>query len=305
MLAFASIGAPNAPLVAPVSVATRGAFHNSAIKQLKDSADGWKITGSFCATISATAGAIVGQVKAKRRAKRTVLQAKGVPFDPTNEVGALQPMGYWDPLHLMKQGFKNPEGEWKDEDTFRQYRMAELKHGRISMLAMLGLWTATVTKFWGFEDIPSGMAALNTSLGGAGMGIIFCAAGCLELGWWKQEDFKEPGNYGWDPLGWLQMPSETGEGMIFEYGDDLRNRELNNGRLAMSGIITSLLLEYGGKDTAFQFQVESLPGWFFIAALVLLGSVNGSAFYVADDSAAEVPKYIEMEAARQQKLLAK
>lgn len=45
--------------------------------------------------------------------------------DFSDRAGALPPIGYWDPLGLASS-----------EEKFDQYRAAELKHGRVSMLAV-------------------------------------------------------------------------------------------------------------------------------------------------------------------------
>jgi len=171
-------------------------------------------------------------------------------FDPSKEVGAMQPLGYWDPLDLMKEGFKNPTGAYKSEETFRWYREAELKHGRISMLAALGLIAGELCKFPGFQEVPGGFAALDTEKGGAGFGILFLVGGIFELDFWKQDASKEPGNFG-DPAGWTRD-----YGVV--YDTDLRNKELAHCRLAMCGVITSLLLESGGYDMSTQLSFASL-----------------------------------------------
>ena len=46
-----------------------------------------------------------------------------------NEIGALPPTGYWDPLGLSADG---------DAEKFKNYREIELKHGRVAMLAVTG-----------------------------------------------------------------------------------------------------------------------------------------------------------------------
>ncbi|CAM9937420.1 unnamed protein product [Phaeothamnion confervicola] len=46
--------------------------------------------------------------------------------------GASAPVGFWDPLSLAAD---------KSEETLSWYRAAELKHGRVAMLACLGSWT--------------------------------------------------------------------------------------------------------------------------------------------------------------------
>lgn len=54
------------------------------------------------------------------------------------------------------------------QETFDQYRAAELKHGRVAMLAVVGYVVAETTRFPGeiapglkFADVPNGVAALE------------------------------------------------------------------------------------------------------------------------------------------------
>ena len=53
------------------------------------------------------------------------------------EAGVLAPVGFFDPLGLSKD---------KDEDTLRMYREAEIKHGRVCMLATAGILTQELIK---------------------------------------------------------------------------------------------------------------------------------------------------------------
>ena len=46
-----------------------------------------------------------------------------------SEIGAQAPLGFWDPLNLLKDA---------DQERFDRLRYVEVKHGRISMLAILG-----------------------------------------------------------------------------------------------------------------------------------------------------------------------
>lgn len=51
-------------------------------------------------------------------------------FDPQSYAGVSEPLGYFDPLGLA------PE----DEVLFKRFRESELKHGRISMIAVLAFY---------------------------------------------------------------------------------------------------------------------------------------------------------------------
>merc|ERR1719217_795229 len=96
---------------------------------------------------------------------------------------------------------------WKDEETFERYRTAELKHGRLAMVAVTGLLSAAVTKFpifqteeykgidgWHVKDTPAA----------AGIGIFFICAGYFELTQPKG-DFKDPFGIGaYDGWGYTQ-----------------------------------------------------------------------------------------------------
>merc|ERR1712071_661598 len=46
-----------------------------------------------------------------------------------NEIGALPPVGFWDPAGLS---------DGISQEKFDEYRLAELKHGRVAQLAVLG-----------------------------------------------------------------------------------------------------------------------------------------------------------------------
>merc|ERR1719215_2436247 len=50
-------------------------------------------------------------------------------FDPAVQLGAMPPLGYFDPAGFCKKG---------DESGFRTFRAAEIKHGRVAMMAALG-----------------------------------------------------------------------------------------------------------------------------------------------------------------------
>merc|ERR1719198_1529495 len=148
-------------------------------------------------------------------------------FDPAMQVGAMAPLGFFDPLGFSKKG---------DESGFRNLRAAEIKHGRVAMMAALGAVVQHYVKFPGFESVPTGLAASISPPGSYGFVALFTVAGILELSVWTEDGSKEPGNFG-DPVGFNM------------YSEDMRNKELNNGRAAMFaaiGIIAAELLT--GKD---------------------------------------------------------
>jgi hypothetical protein len=103
---------------------------------------------------AATAFAPVANV-ATRPTASVALNA--APFE--NEPGVIAPTGYFDPAKLS-YGIT--------AETFAQYRTAELKHGRVSMLAVLGYVATETYHFPGdiapgipFASIPSGIAAID------------------------------------------------------------------------------------------------------------------------------------------------
>ena len=157
-----------------------------------------------------------------------------------NEVGVQQPLGYWDPLGLVASG---------DQKKFDRLRFVEIKHGRISMLAVAGyLTTEAGIRLPGdidysgtsFESIPGGFAALD-AVPGAGITQILAFIGLLEIAVMKDITGGEfPGDFrnGALDFGWDTFDEET----------KLKKRaiELNNGRAAQMGILALMVHEQMG-----------------------------------------------------------
>lgn len=134
-----------------------------------------------------------------------------------NEIGALPPTGFWDPAGLS---------DGISQEKFDEYRLAELKHGRVAMMAVLG-YIAPETYRFGYNltpdgsvntnDLPNGIAAIN-ALPFLGWVQILAFVGCVET-------------YGWftSPAGVLDLP------------DDIlakrQTAELQHGRLAMLAVL--------------------------------------------------------------------
>ena len=126
------------------------------------------------------------------------------------------------------------------EERFEWFRTAELKHGRIAMLAVSGyLTTAAGVRFPGCESFPDGLAAFPALAADLGTGRNVLAQMILtmavaeiahqeaEYAGIKQEfigDFRNGAiDFGWD---------------TFDDKTKMRKRniEINNGRAAMMGI---------------------------------------------------------------------
>jgi hypothetical protein len=157
-----------------------------------------------------------------------------------NEVGAQAPLGFFDPLGLVADG---------DQAKFDRLRYVELKHGRISMLAVVGYLVAEAgvrlpgaIDYSGttFASIPNGFGAL-TAISGGGVAQIVGFIGALELAVMKDitggdfvGDFRNDAiDFGWDS---------------FDEETKLRKRaiELNQGRAAQMGILALMVHEQLG-----------------------------------------------------------
>mmetsp|Transcript_11697 Transcript_11697/g.12570 ORF Transcript_11697/g.12570 Transcript_11697/m.12570 type:complete len:199 (+) Transcript_11697:103-699(+) len=158
-----------------------------------------------------------------------------------DELGVQPPLGFFDPLGLLNNA---------SQERFDQLRYTEIKHGRVSMLAVAGflanyggLRLPGNIDFSGttFESIPSGYAALGAiPKGGAVQLVAFIFI--LEFIMRDNSGTGEfPGDfrsgtidYGWDD---------------FDEEEKLSKRaiELNNGRAAMLGILGLMVHEQLGN----------------------------------------------------------
>jgi hypothetical protein len=143
-----------------------------------------------------------------------------------------------------------------DVERFERLRYVEIKHGRISMLAVAGyLITAAGVRLPGdidfagdkFADIPAGFPALS-AMPAAGLAQIIAFIGFLELAIMKDVtgEGEFPGDFrnGAVDFGWDDFDAET------QYAK--RAIELNQGRAAMMGILGLMVHEKLG--------VPVLPG---------------------------------------------
>ncbi len=199
----------------------------------------------FLSVLAASASAFV---PAKKACTTSSLQA----FE--EEIGAQAPLGFFDPLGLLADA---------DEDRFNRLRYVEIKHGRVSMLAVLGhMVTTGGVRLPGnidlagtsFDSIPTGIAALS-KVPSAGLLQIFLFVGFLELAVMK--DITGSGEFVGDfrndfiDFGWNIFSPEEKERK--------RGIELNNGRAAMMGILGLMVHEM--LPTHDPYMINGLVGY--------------------------------------------
>jgi len=196
---------------------------------LKDQA-GSRSTSSSSAAWCGAAGILAIAVAGYGRSVGTSARKA---FDPAVQQGVTEPLGFFDPAGFSKG---------KDEAGFRNLRVAELKHGRVAMMASVGMVLPHFWKAPGFQDVPSGIGAVFTEAGGAGFVALFLGAGLHELVLWKDDASKDAGDFG-DP---------------FRFSESInvdRNYEINNGRMAMFAVLGQIIAELAtGKDAVSQLM---------------------------------------------------
>lgn len=160
---------------------------------------------------------------------RAVVQAASFKAEEVLKAGQFPPLGFWDPLGLS--------ANLKDEGQLLFYREAELKHGRVCMLATLGFVVAEKFHplFGGNIDVPSAFVG-TTELAATQQQFWLIAGLAMALPeilpaqylgdqYGGGDKARQPGDLGFDPLG--LKPKNEKEFL------EMQNKELANGRLAM------------------------------------------------------------------------
>jgi light-harvesting complex I chlorophyll a/b binding protein 1 len=164
----------------------------------------------LAALLAATAAAFA---PASKTVSTTALAASS-PYE--NEPGVIFPTGFFDPLGLSTKA--SPE-------QFARWRTVELKHGRISMLAIIGYVVPEFFRWPGaidlhgtmFADIPNGIDAIF-ALPPVGLAQLFAIIGLVDNdGLWSYD------------IGKPDLAPEVLEKRL--------TQELQHGRLAMIAIL--------------------------------------------------------------------
>jgi hypothetical protein len=169
-----------------------------------------------------------------------VVRSSSLKMSFESELGAQPPLGFWDPLGLLDNA---------DQARFDRLRTVENKHGRISMLAILGHLVTTAGARWPgdvafglpFSEMKTGLAALDTIPSG-GVYQIICFIGLGELGFSTIKDELE------DFCSNKYPNLATEKRMAIE---------LNNGRAAQMGILALMVHEKLNNDP---YIINSLLG---------------------------------------------
>jgi len=157
-----------------------------------------------------------------------VARSSAMKMSFEDAIGAQAPLGFWDPLGLLADA---------DAAKFERLRTVETKHGRISMLAILGHLVTTagyrlptsLTPGYDLTNTKAGLAALSDLPVEAIFGTLLTVA-LIEGGFAVRKDDIEEAQLrasGWDQ----------------ETIDKKLAIELNNGRAAQMGILALMVHE--------------------------------------------------------------
>jgi hypothetical protein len=176
-------------------------------------------------TLAALVGSAAAFAPAAKTASSSAISAKAKAGGYENELGVIDPTGFFDPLGLSTD---------IDQDTFDQYRAAELKHGRVAQLAVVGYVVPEIFRF-PFDispgipcaDVPNGVAALDV-IPTLGWAQIIFLIGAVDY---------------WGYLGDFDQGKPTLDPAEFE---KRQLNELQHGRIAMLAILE--LLRHDSQD---------------------------------------------------------
>jgi len=227
-------------------------------------------------------GAVAALVASRTRSRTQTSKVACPAFNPEKELGVQAPVRFWDPLGFCNDG---------NEANFRRRRIVEVKHGRVSMLAVIGYIVPEYFRFPGylspsqeikFADVPNGLGALS-KVPALGWAQILAFGGFIETGGFQRLGFKgdpkDPLDLGFGSIGALGLLGKIKDKKL---RDTKLNAEIANGRLAMFAII-AFFFQNGVTGTAgpemYGFGENSAPILLkiFFPALAVFG-IAGETF---------------------------